>query len=57
VRFQNTDVALETCHFRKVSYSQFLIWTCAPNSSCGSCLKVGDHLSFRCLLQHVAYLE
>ena len=56
VRFQNADVVLETCHFRKVSVVS-LIWTCMSNSSCDSCLEVGDHLSFRCLLQHVAYLK
>jgi hypothetical protein len=49
MRFQNANEALETCHFRKVSpflCGQFLIWTCAPNSSRGSCLEVGDCLSF-----------
>ena len=49
MRFQNANVALETCCFRKVSSflcGQFLIQTCAPNSSRGSCLKAGDCLSF-----------
>jgi hypothetical protein len=48
MRFQNANMALEMCRFRKVSpflCGQFLIWTCAPNSSCGSCLEAGDCLS------------
>jgi hypothetical protein len=39
MRFQNANVALEMCR-------QFLIWTCMPNSSRGSCLEAGDRLSF-----------
>jgi hypothetical protein len=60
MRFQNASVALETCRFRKVSpflCGQFLIWTCAPNSSHGSCLEVGDRLSFIYLFHSMSLIS
>ena len=60
MRFQNANVALETCCFRKVSpflCGQFLIWTCAPNSSRSSCLEAGDRLPFIYLFHSMSLIS
>ena len=60
MRFQDANVALVTCRFRKVSpflCGQFLIRTCAPNSSRGSCLEAGDRLSFILLVHSMLLIS